>query len=57
MKEKNNPVVKFFDFIVMRGFNWTYGHKRLSMVLAFGFMFMTFFSARWLGTGVPAAAE
>lgn len=50
VKEKHNPVVKFFDFIVMRGFNWTYGHKRLSMVMAFGFMFLTFFSARWLGT-------
>lgn len=50
VKEKHNPVVRFFDSIVMKGFNWTYGHKRLSMVLAFGFMLITFFSSRWLGT-------
>ncbi|GAA0561086.1 efflux RND transporter permease subunit [Chitinophaga japonensis] len=50
VREKHNPVVQFFDRIVMRGFNWTYGHKRLSMGLALGFMALTFFSARWLGT-------
>lgn len=50
VREKHNPVVRFFDHIVMKGFNWTYGHKRLSMVLAFGFMLATFFSSRWLGT-------
>ncbi len=50
VKERHNPVVIFFNRIVMKGFNWTYGHKRLSMVLAFGFMLVTFFSARWMGT-------
>ncbi|HEU4554814.1 MAG TPA: CusA/CzcA family heavy metal efflux RND transporter [Chitinophaga sp.] len=50
VKEKHNPVVIFFDRVVMKGFNWTYSHKRLSMVLALGFMLITFFSARWMGT-------
>ncbi|KAA2242408.1 efflux RND transporter permease subunit [Chitinophaga agrisoli] len=50
VRERHNPVVIFFNRIVMKGFNWTYGHKRLSMVLAFGFMLVTFFSARWMGT-------
>jgi cobalt-zinc-cadmium resistance protein CzcA len=50
VRERHNPVVQFFDRIVMRGFNWTYGHKRLSIILAFGFMLLTFFSSRWLGT-------
>ena len=50
VRERHNPVVIFFDRIVMKGFKWTYGHKRLSLVLAFSFMLVTFFSARWMGT-------
>ncbi|ASZ13095.1 CusA/CzcA family heavy metal efflux RND transporter [Chitinophaga pendula] len=50
VKEKNNPVVNFFDRIVISGFNWTYAHKRLSLLIALAFMGLTFLSAKFLGT-------
>lgn len=50
VKEKNNPVVNFFDRIVISGFNWTYAHKRLSLLIALVFMGLTFLSAKFLGT-------
>jgi cobalt-zinc-cadmium resistance protein CzcA len=50
VREKNNPIVNFFNHIVMRGFTWTYGHRRLSMLMALVFMGLTFASASLLGT-------
>ncbi|GAB3256482.1 CusA/CzcA family heavy metal efflux RND transporter [Larkinella harenae] len=50
VREKNNPVVNFFNRIVMAGFAWCYARKRLSVLVAFLFMGGTFFSARFLGT-------
>ncbi|GAB3503455.1 CusA/CzcA family heavy metal efflux RND transporter [Spirosoma knui] len=50
VREKHNPVVNFFNRIVTRGFNWTYAHRKLSMVLALAFMGLTFASATLLGT-------
>lgn len=50
VKEKNNPLVNFFDRIVMKGFGWTYRNKRLSITLALAFMVVTFISAKFLGT-------
>ena len=50
VREKNNPIVNFFNYIVTGGFNWTYGHRKLSMFLALAFMGLTFASATLLGT-------
>lgn len=50
VRERNNPIVHFFNRIVKSGFNWTYAHKRLSLLLAVVFMGLTFASARFLGT-------
>lgn len=50
VRERNNPIVNFFNRIVKSGFNWTYAHKRLSLLLAVVFMGLTFASARFLGT-------
>lgn len=50
VREKNNPIVNFFDRIVTRGFSWTYAHQRISMLIALLFMGLTFASASLLGT-------
>lgn len=50
VREKNNPIVNFFDRTVMQGFTWTYGHRKLSMLLASVFMGLTFASSSLLGT-------
>ncbi len=50
VREKNNPIVNFFNRLVMGGFGWTYAHRKLSMLLALGFMGLTFASATLLGT-------
>lgn len=50
VREKNNPVVRFFDASVMRAFGWCFRHRRLSLVGAISFMIATFFSSTLLGT-------
>jgi cobalt-zinc-cadmium resistance protein CzcA len=50
VKEKNNPIVNFFDKIVEKGFNYTYTHKRRSLLAALLLLGATLFSTRWLGT-------
>lgn len=50
VREKNNPIVNFFNRVVMSGFGWTYRHKRLSMLVAVAFMALTFGSAKLLGS-------
>jgi cobalt-zinc-cadmium resistance protein CzcA len=50
VKEKSNRFVKFFDFIVMKGFHATFKNKRLSVSLAILIFFLSIFSTRWLGT-------
>ncbi|WP_229376571.1 efflux RND transporter permease subunit [Fibrella aquatilis] len=50
VREKNNPVVNFFNRIVTNGFTWTYGHQKISMLAALLFMGLTFASASLLGT-------
>lgn len=50
VREKNNVIVNFFNRVVMGGFTWTYGHRKLSMLLALAFMGLTFASATLLGT-------
>ena len=50
VREKNNPVVNFFNGTVNRGFSWTYKHQRTSLLASILFMGVTFFSATFLGT-------
>ncbi|GAB3334581.1 CusA/CzcA family heavy metal efflux RND transporter [Larkinella ripae] len=50
VREKNNPVVNFFNRIVMAGFGWCYGRQKRSILAALLLMGGTFFSARFLGT-------
>ncbi|WP_259013992.1 efflux RND transporter permease subunit [Emticicia fluvialis] len=50
VREKNNPVVRFFDKYITSWFNWTYAHKRLSVFVSFVFMVVTFASTVLLGT-------
>ncbi|GAA4397567.1 CusA/CzcA family heavy metal efflux RND transporter [Nibrella viscosa] len=50
VREKNNPVVNFFNRIVMAGFRWCYARKPTSFIAALLFMGLTFFSSSFLGT-------
>ncbi|MBC7569343.1 MAG: efflux RND transporter permease subunit [Spirosoma sp.] len=50
VREKNNPIVSFFDRIVMRGFGWCYAHRGVSLGAALIFMVVSFGSASLLGT-------
>ncbi len=50
VREKKNPIVNFFDRIVMRGFGWCYAHRRVSLGAALVFMVVSFGSASLLGT-------
>jgi len=50
VREKNNPIVSFFDRIVMRGFGWCYAHRGVSLGAALVFMVVSFGSASLLGT-------
>ncbi|WP_209390829.1 efflux RND transporter permease subunit [Chryseobacterium sp. RR2-3-20] len=50
VREKNNPFVNFWDRIVLRGFQFTFKNKKLSLMVAIGFMVVSLFSAKFLGT-------
>ncbi|GAB3691933.1 CusA/CzcA family heavy metal efflux RND transporter [Spirosoma flavus] len=50
VREKNNPLVNFFNRIVMAGFNRCYANRRLSLLAAIAFMAATFASATLMGT-------
>jgi len=50
VREKSNPVVRFFDNIVVGGFEWCYARKKLSLLLATIFLVVSLFSAKFLGT-------
>src|SRR5690606_666724 len=51
VKEKHNVVVEFFNRIVSKGFNFTFSHKRSSLIVSFVILAFSIFSTRWLGTG------
>ncbi|WP_221390668.1 efflux RND transporter permease subunit [Dyadobacter sp. NIV53] len=50
VREKSNPIVRFFDTIIINGFNWCYGHKKISVLFASVFMGLSLFSSTLLGT-------
>jgi cobalt-zinc-cadmium resistance protein CzcA len=50
VKEKHTFIVKFFDRVVSKGFNWTYTHKKISLMVAAVVVAATLFSLRFMGT-------
>ncbi|RXK85880.1 efflux RND transporter permease subunit [Filimonas effusa] len=50
VREKHNVVVRFFENGVGALFNRTYKYPKSSLLVAIGFMAVTFFSARFLGS-------
>jgi heavy metal efflux system protein len=50
VKEKNNPVVNFFNSIVTSGFNFTYRHKIQSFIAAMLILAASLFSFNFLGS-------
>jgi cobalt-zinc-cadmium resistance protein CzcA len=50
VKEKNNPIVNFFDRIVLRGFNFTFRYMKLSLLTALGVLVVSLYSFVWLGS-------
>jgi cobalt-zinc-cadmium resistance protein CzcA len=49
-RERNNPIVNFFNRIVMNGLNYTMTHKKTSLLAAFAVMGLTLFSFKFLGS-------
>jgi len=50
VREKHNPIPLFFERSIGKIFRISYAHKKASLLIAFGIMVITFFSARFLGT-------
>lgn len=50
VKEKNNPIVNFFNRITMKGLTWTFARKKLSLLIAACAVALIVFSAKFLGT-------
>lgn len=50
VREKDNFFTRFVTRIVTKGFNKTFSHKRLTLVIVTTFFAITIFSTHWLGT-------
>ncbi|OGX85099.1 efflux RND transporter permease subunit [Hymenobacter glacialis] len=50
VREKNNPIVNFFDKIVVNGFAFTLRNRALSLVVSFGLMGAALYSFNFLGS-------
>jgi cobalt-zinc-cadmium resistance protein CzcA len=50
VKEKHNRFVDFWNSIVAKGFQWTFAHKRLTLIVSLSAIVLTVFSAKLLGT-------
>ncbi len=49
-RERNNPLVNFFNRVVMSGLKFTMANKKISLLLAFVVMGLTLFSFKFLGS-------
>ena len=49
-KERNNPIVNFFNRIIIGGLNFTMANKKLSLSIAFAVMAISLFSFKFLGS-------
>ncbi|SFP77296.1 efflux RND transporter permease subunit [Hymenobacter arizonensis] len=50
VREKNNPIVNFFDNIVVKGFAFTLANRKLSLITAFTVLGVTLYSYTFLGS-------
>ena len=50
VKEKHNPVVHFITERLMHGFDFTYAHKRITIIIAFIIIIIGLFSFNFLGS-------
>lgn len=50
VRERNNPIVNFFDRIVMNGLKFTMARKKISLLTAFAIMGASLFSFKYLGS-------
>lgn len=50
VRERNNPIVNFFNRIVTSGLRFTMAHKKSSLIVAFSALAITFFSFKFLGS-------
>jgi heavy metal efflux system protein len=50
VRERNNPIVNFFNRIVSNGFNFTYKYKSFSLTSAFAVTLVSIYSFMWLGS-------
>ncbi|HMH20507.1 MAG TPA: CusA/CzcA family heavy metal efflux RND transporter, partial [Puia sp.] len=49
-RERNNPIVNFFNWSVMRGLRFTMAHKKMALLVAFAIMGLSLFSFKFLGS-------
>ena len=49
-RERNNPIVNFFNRVVMSGLKFTMANKKISLLVAFAIMGLTLFSFKFLGS-------
>lgn len=50
VKEKNNPFVNFWDKYVLKGLQFTFRNKKISLLVSTAVLAVTLFSAKFLGT-------
>ncbi len=50
VRERNNPIVNFFNRIVTGGLNFTMANKKISLLVAFSIMGLVLFSFKFLGS-------
>ena len=50
VRERNNPIVNFFNRVITNGLNFTMANKKSSLVIAFAILGLTFFSFKFLGS-------
>lgn len=50
VKEKDNFFTRFISKTVMKGYHWTFAHKKITLLIATTAFALTIFSTRWLGT-------
>ena len=50
VREKPNRFVTFWDRIVQKGFNYTFNHKKKTIIIAISALVLTLLSSRYLGT-------
>jgi cobalt-zinc-cadmium resistance protein CzcA len=50
VKEKHNPFVQFIQKYTLKGFDWCFRNKRLSLLATSTVLILTLFSAKFMGT-------